>query len=161
MLVQLCYTSQREESNDLLSDLSQILTSAMRFNQAHNVCGVLYYANNSFFQCLEGKKETVEKVFERIKNDPRHKELRLISKKEIFEVSFTKWSMKYVQKNKAVDLFFKQRNFNSFQPNALTEDDYYGLVQCLINAENTIVQDTDAQESTNKGYKRGYVSYIS
>ncbi|SDC00105.1 BLUF domain-containing protein [Acinetobacter boissieri] len=161
MLIQLCYTSKREESGDLLSDLSQILTSAMRFNQKHNICGVLYYANNSFFQCLEGEKESVEKTFERIQQDQRHKALHVVSTKEVFEVNFSQWSMKYVQKNKAVDLFFKQRGFDYFRPERLTETDYNELVNCLISAENTAVDQQDPKESNNKGYKRGYVNYIS
>lgn len=160
MLIQLCYTSKREESGDLLSELSQILTSAMRFNQAHNICGVLYYANNSFFQCLEGEEGIIDKVFDRIKYDQRHTEIQIVSRKEIFQINFSQWSMKYVQKNKTIDLFFKQRGFDYFRPSLLKEADYSELIKCLISAEN-IAMNEQGSKDNNKGYKRGYVSYIS
>ncbi|MBF7688385.1 BLUF domain-containing protein [Acinetobacter rathckeae] len=163
MLSQLYYISKREESGDLLSDLSQILTSAIRFNQTQHICGVLYYANNCFFQCLEGEKEVIAQLFERIQQDPRHKELRVISTKEIFEVNFSQWSMKYVQKNKTIDLFFKKCGFDSFQPHLLTEADTNALLSCLISAENTSLNQKKASNESNhtKGYKRGYMNYIA
>ncbi|SSV71479.1 Sensors of blue-light using FAD family protein [Acinetobacter nosocomialis] len=55
MNVRLCYASQRNENNeDLLQDLRDILTEARDFNDLNEICGVLYYADNAFFQCLEG-----------------------------------------------------------------------------------------------------------
>ncbi|MDU7369005.1 MAG: BLUF domain-containing protein [Acinetobacter baumannii] len=56
MNVRLCYASQRNEKNeDLLQDLRDILTEARDFNDLNGICGVLYYADNAFFQCLEGE----------------------------------------------------------------------------------------------------------
>ncbi len=67
MNVRLCYASQRNENNeDLLQDLRDILTEARDFNDLNEICGVLYYADNAFFQCLEGEKEVVERLFEKI-----------------------------------------------------------------------------------------------
>lgn len=68
MNVRLCYASQRNEKNeDLLQDLRDILTEARDFNDLNGICGVLYYADNAFFQCLEGEQEVVERLFEKFK----------------------------------------------------------------------------------------------
>ncbi|WP_228139517.1 BLUF domain-containing protein, partial [Acinetobacter baumannii] len=67
MNVRLCYASQRNEKNeDLLQDLRDILTEARDFNDLNGICGVLYYADNAFFQCLEGEQEVVERLFEKM-----------------------------------------------------------------------------------------------
>jgi hypothetical protein len=60
MNIRLCYASSRHELiDDLIEDLSDILTVARDFNSKNDIFGVLYYANNAFFQCLEGEKVIV------------------------------------------------------------------------------------------------------
>lgn len=56
----------------MLQDLRDILTEARDFNDLNGICGVLYYADNAFFQCLEGEQEVVERLFEKIQKDQRH-----------------------------------------------------------------------------------------
>lgn len=163
MLIQLCYASTRKDHQELLQDLSDILTVSIRFNRLHNVYGVLYYAHNSFFQCLEGEKETVEKIFESIKKDQRHQNVTVLSKKEIDQVAFSDWSMKYVQSNRGVDLFFKAKNYEYFQPTKLNDIQVGEFIQHLLEAEEVTLSKVSADAESfnnNKGYKRGYISYI-
>ncbi|ESK40484.1 hypothetical protein P256_00937 [Acinetobacter nectaris CIP 110549] len=164
MLIQLCYASTRKDHQELLQDLSDILTTAVRFNRLHNINGVLYYAHNSFFQCLEGEKEVVEQLFEGIKKDKRHQDIILLSKKEIPNIQFSDWSMKYVQSNKGVDLFFKAKNYEYFQPTKLNETQIVEFIQHLLDAEEVtlkkVSEDAEVFNSSPKGYKRGYISYI-
>lgn len=50
MTVRLCYASQRNQLHpDLLEDLQDILSIARDFNQLNQIYGVLYYADNAFF----------------------------------------------------------------------------------------------------------------
>lgn len=57
MKIRLCYASTRKQSdNDLIEDLNDILNTARDFNSKNLVFGVLYYANNHFFQCIEGER---------------------------------------------------------------------------------------------------------
>ncbi|WP_044423093.1 AnBLUF65 family BLUF photoreceptors, partial [Acinetobacter nosocomialis] len=107
MNVRLCYASQRNENNeDLLQDLRDILTEARDFNDLNEICGVLYYADNAFFQCLEGEKEVVERLFEKIQKDQRHHNVKWLCTYSIEENSFQRWSMKYVQRNTNIEAFF-------------------------------------------------------
>ncbi len=56
-MYQLCYASCSTSDNDkLLEDLRNILKEARDFNVDHEIRGVLYFADQYFFQCLEGKK---------------------------------------------------------------------------------------------------------
>lgn len=61
----LCQSTERK-NEDLLQDLRDILTEARDFNDLNQICGVLYYADNAFFQCLEGEREVVERLFEKL-----------------------------------------------------------------------------------------------
>lgn len=59
--------NETKKNEDLLQDLRDILTEARDFNDLNQICGVLYYADNAFFQCLEGEREVVERLFEKFK----------------------------------------------------------------------------------------------
>jgi hypothetical protein len=86
MNIRLCYASSRHELiDDLIEDLNDILTVARDF--ILNDFGVLYYANNAFFQCLEGKKFVYE-LFDRIKADCRHNSILEFNVVEIDKFSF-------------------------------------------------------------------------
>jgi hypothetical protein len=50
MKIRLCYASSRHDSmDDLIEDLSDILSVARDFNFKNDIYGVLYYANNASF----------------------------------------------------------------------------------------------------------------
>lgn len=75
-------------------ELNQILQSS-RLNNffTHDVTGMLMLAGGSFCQILEGTHENVTGVFERIKGDTRHSNVRLLELAEITERSFPNWTM--------------------------------------------------------------------
>ncbi|HAD70100.1 MAG TPA: blue light sensor protein, partial [Acinetobacter radioresistens] len=55
-MIQLCYASKTTSPSDyLLMDLREILSEAQSFNALNSINGVLFYADQYFFQCLEGE----------------------------------------------------------------------------------------------------------
>lgn len=70
----ICYIS---DSNgfDSLDELKALHTKAKANNLKRNITGVLIYKNKNFLQVLEGKKNIVDKAFETIKHDRRHKNI--------------------------------------------------------------------------------------
>jgi hypothetical protein len=82
-------------SRKLLSDedLLQILTTSRQNNLAANVTGVLLYFNGSIIQVLEGEKQAVINLYNRISADPRHVQVMPLYMREIEERSFAEWSM--------------------------------------------------------------------
>jgi uncharacterized protein (UPF0297 family) len=138
MNVRLCYASQRNEKNeDLLQDLRDILTEARNFNELNQICGVLYYADNAFFQCLEGEQELVEQLFEKIKNDQRHYNVKWLCTYSIEKNSFQRWSMKYVQRNTNIESFFLSMGETSFNPIRLDEQNLKIFLNELSIAEQS------------------------
>ena len=74
-------------------ELKEILTVSRKNNPAVNVSGVLIYCEGNILQVLEGAKEDVYKVYDKIKLDPRHDELIILQSREISARSFDDWSM--------------------------------------------------------------------
>ena len=141
MNVRLCYASQRNEKNeDLLQDLRDILTEARDFNDLNQICGVLYYADNAFFQCLEGEREVVERLFEKITNDERHHNVKWLCTYSIEQNSFQRWSMKYVQRNSEINKFFKKMNFKMFSPSALDDKTLPVFLNHLYDADQAQIK---------------------
>jgi len=157
MLTQLCYASSRVESgNDLLQDLSDILATARSFNQAHDIYGVLYYAEGIYFQCLEGEKDQLESLFSKISQDPRHQEIQRFPDHRIEQIHFKKWSMKYVTEHGKISKLFKAIGLEKFQPHRLNVEQMSKFLHLLLKTE-----ETQHEVQTRAGLtKRGYQNYF-
>lgn len=141
MKIQLCYASSRQGlGDDLIDDLSNILTRARDFNAKNLVFGVLYYANNAYFQCLEGEDFIVLPLFESIKRDLRHQDIVEFEIKKIRKYSFKNWSMKYVQKSSKVDIFFHGLGCEEFMPSVLNEQNVQGMLEALLHENQSYIR---------------------
>lgn len=91
-LIHIIYASKETEKLDdaVLFDL---LARSKRDNQRRDVTGMLLYDQGCFLQILEGEKETVEKLFDKIQKDKRHTNVVIIIKEAIAERRFSDWSM--------------------------------------------------------------------
>lgn len=140
-MIRLCYASARRGiASDLIEDLSHILTLAKTFNHENKIYGVLYYANNYFFQCLEGDKATVLELYDRIKKDSRHQDILEFELKYIEHASFQNWSMKYVQQCSRAEAFFKELGSDTFNPLLLNEDHLATFLHELLIEKQTKVK---------------------
>jgi len=94
MLVRLMYASRAADSVDAEA-LSTILRKSKENNPRVGVTGVLCFCFNAgiFLQVLEGGRNAVSMLYNRISQDPRHREVVLLSYEEIGERSFSSWSM--------------------------------------------------------------------
>lgn len=98
MLYQLIYASVRlTECSDL--EIKKILDSANRNNGKYNITGVLLYSQSKFLQVLEGSKDEILGLYDKIKEDKRHKNVIMISLKPIDQRYFPSWQMGSKQVN--------------------------------------------------------------
>jgi len=70
-----------------------ILAVAHRHNAQVGLTGALVHSRRWFAQVLEGEREEVDRLFERIRRDPRHRNVQLLSLQPIRHRSFRSWSM--------------------------------------------------------------------
>lgn len=77
----------------LESEIRAILALARDHNSARNVTGALLFTALGFAQVLEGSREVVEQLFERICEDPRHADVAVLSFTPTERRSFPDWPM--------------------------------------------------------------------
>jgi len=73
--------------------IDEILSVSRRNNHADGITGLLLYDGYRFLQALEGEPHRVQRAYERIKADPRHRAVVMLSSYEVTARSFGDWSM--------------------------------------------------------------------
>ena len=76
------------------------LTTILRTAEAHNgqqgISGILCYGNGMFLQAIEGEREVVNALYNRIVRDPRHDSCTILRYGRIATRRFEQWKMKFV-----------------------------------------------------------------
>ena len=81
-------------------DLMQILNSARLNNIQLGVSGMLLFTGSEFIQILEGEEKVIEELLATIKQDPRHRDFRIIEKKKITAREYADWTMGFKRVDK-------------------------------------------------------------
>jgi len=144
-LVQIIYISRSTfESTDAVNKIEpnvvRILAKSRINNRKNGLVGVLYFGDSAFFQCLEGEEDAVNNLFAKIEKDPRHKDIKLISKKYITSVSFPDWAMKYAPLDEKMGKFLKENGYQSFDPFLFTEEMTRKILSLLIDAYDPTIE---------------------
>lgn len=79
------------------SDVKEILAKAKENNRAKNITGILLYLDKNFIQVLEGEKEDVIKLYQKISLDHRHKNVIKVIEGNIASRQFDKWDMGFIE----------------------------------------------------------------
>lgn len=78
------------------SDITALLQQSRKYNQSHNIKGILCYSATDFLQVLEGPETVVLKLYQHILHDPRHHDCKLINICLSPRYIFADWSMGYI-----------------------------------------------------------------
>ncbi|GAB3750824.1 BLUF domain-containing protein [Spirosoma pomorum] len=76
-------------------DLTTILQQSRQNNSQVGVTGVMLYVRGSIIQVLEGQKEIIESLYQRIEKDPRHQDVVRVFSRPITKRLFGDWNMGY------------------------------------------------------------------
>ena len=150
-LVQIIYISRSTfEITDIVNKIEpnivRILTKSRSNNRKNGLVGVLYFGDGAFFQCLEGDEDAINTLFSKIEKDPRHKDIKIISKKSISKFSFPDWAMKYAPLDEKMGVFLKENGYGSFDPYAFTPEITQKVLRILIDADDP-TNETDVLNS--------------
>jgi hypothetical protein len=99
MLVRLLYASRAVEPVPE-GLIEAILQQARRNNPELGVTGVLCHGGDVFMQVLEGGRDPVNTLYNRIVCDRRHRRVTLLNYEEILERRFGSWTMGQVNLSK-------------------------------------------------------------
>ncbi|NOT25578.1 MAG: BLUF domain-containing protein [Acidobacteria bacterium] len=79
------------------ADLLDLLTRARKHNEMHGITGMLLYVDGAFFQVLEGNKDVLRALYEKIDRDTRHSNVLKLIEEPIDHRAFADWSMGYAR----------------------------------------------------------------
>ena len=91
-LTQLVYVSRRPITLDRRV-LEDIVARSARFNASRGITGILLCCGQHFIQLLEGELAEVMELFERIRCDERHTDVRCLLVKNVARRLFPEWGM--------------------------------------------------------------------
>ncbi len=92
MILQLLYISQAATPMDSKA-LMELLSQCHRKNGQLKLTGLLLYSAGHFIQLLEGDPAAVSQVYECIRHDPRHTNLRVLLQEPARQRIFDRWRM--------------------------------------------------------------------
>ncbi|WP_425615200.1 BLUF domain-containing protein [Anatilimnocola sp. NA78] len=85
-------------------ELEELLAKARSNNHPLGITGMLVYRDRCFLQVLEGPTQAVERLFEKIGQDPRHEDVSILMSGQLAERSFGDWRMGFVNTHHAEKL---------------------------------------------------------
>jgi Sensors of blue-light using FAD len=91
---------------EVTAEVDAILVSAQRNNAPLGVTGALIFNAGMFAQVLEGDRQNVELIFERIQRDTRHGDVQVLAFEEAPNRGFPSWSMAFVGRSREGEILF-------------------------------------------------------
>ncbi len=95
MTYQIVYSS-KSGSPMQTGDLQELLDHSRTSNAANGITGALVYAGGIFLQILEGDKDLLNDLMEKIRQDVRHENVIVLQEREVPAPVFGSWKMAYV-----------------------------------------------------------------
>lgn len=85
-------------------DVEELYHGALNHNKEFNISGFLCFKDNFFLQYIEGEEAYIDKLFFKIRQDPRHQVLIFLEDNQLNDYRFNKWKMHLVNKTHIEDL---------------------------------------------------------
>ncbi|WP_142662794.1 BLUF domain-containing protein [Paracoccus laeviglucosivorans] len=114
---------------------TELLLNARTKNQLLGITGFLHREEDLFFQVLEGPRETIDAVIERIALDTRHEKLEFLDRRSILTRAFEAWSMGY--SNSGDGSLFDWSSQNGIPLNGRDHEGVLSFLQLRSMALNT------------------------
>ncbi len=80
-------------------EILSMLDGARKFNKEQDITGCLLYHKGVFVQLLEGEKEKVNALYQKIASDDRHNHITLLASSPKESRVFNDWEMAFVPLN--------------------------------------------------------------
>lgn len=92
-LQRIVYCSTAARPDLALPLLAEVLAVSDRNNRRDGLTGVLLISKGRFFQVLEGAAQDLDRTMNRIRLDPRHHDVDVVSRRPIKSRRFAQWAM--------------------------------------------------------------------
>jgi Sensors of blue-light using FAD len=130
-------------NDSVIGQISDILETAYRFNQLHGITGALIFDTEWFVQVLEGERDAVWPLFQRIAADRRHSRVTPVEITWDARRQFGDWWMGWSRRTTHDAAIFAPRLRNGrFRPDEMCPSELLALLIDLKGAN--LVRDRDA-----------------
>lgn len=99
----ICYTSKASKDLNRAS-VELIYATTQQNNTKKGITGILLYGMDTFFQVLEGEKDTILRLYETIKTDPRHHTIYEVMNRPAEDYIFSSYSSVFKVVNNSDEL---------------------------------------------------------
>ena len=148
--------------------IKDIVDESLEFNPKNSITGFLCYDSLHFFQYIEGPKETIEHLFDKLKHDKRHRNIKLHMTGDITRRRFHNWSMLPMHMKRFSKDFQPSQNFIPFRPYDWDNErchDFVGIFEKFYRtpqAENlaTFTEDLTPINMDIKGTLRQHQAFL-
>jgi hypothetical protein len=82
------------------AELDQLLTQSRENNAAMDATGLLVYSDGNVMQVIEGPAQSIETLFGKIAQDPRHRQITKLVDIEVDKRDFEQWRMAFIHEPK-------------------------------------------------------------
>ncbi len=120
-------------------EVNKIVIVGRQNNAALNVTGTLCFENNYFLGCLEGSRENINYVFNKIVLDKRHNEIHLLELREISHRYFEQYLTTFNPKD-IVEYVANQNGIHEFNPYLLDSDSLAEAFGNVIETSQTLTK---------------------
>lgn len=156
-LVQIVYISRSTfktlaTQNGIEPSVARILAQSRINNAKRGLVGALYFGDGCFFQCLEGRAEDVDRLYAALLKDPRHTDLKVLSRHAIEAKSFETWSMKYVPLDVPMKELLQRRGLATFDAYRF-DDATVAEVLSMLQAGGDVTPPVVAGRSIDKPFE--------
>jgi Sensors of blue-light using FAD len=132
-LVRLIYASRLTEPL-AKSQVQKILAVSNQNNSNAAITGYLCISQHYVLQCLEGSRDAVNTLYNRITSDERHKEVTLMRYVESWRRLFPGWHMGFSNElSSAAPESSRWRDANGFNPYLVDSDLIESVIEELCN----------------------------
>lgn len=114
-LATLCYASTATERCSAI-EIGLIVEAAKRNNARSNITGVLFFGNNYFLQILEGPRNHLNILYNKIIKDERHTNMQVLELREIGSRCFPEWTIKYIRSPAVAAKIYREAGLKEFNP---------------------------------------------
>ena len=136
-LSQLVYISRSTDTERLT--VGKILRAAQEFNGPNDITGLLLFDGTYYLQCLEGDRTAISDLYNRITQDPRHKDVALVAAGTRSERDCAGWAMGYIDKRDVVKEAVQRFSASStFDPYGMSAESTLALVRYVANTPGAV-----------------------
>jgi len=131
----LIYVSKAEDNVDY-DEILNILTHSWKYNHNSYISGMLLCDNRHFMQIIQGPILTIDKLYERIQNDTRHKDIQCIGEELLHERDCSGWGIGFYDDQEAANIFYESLGIGHGK--ALYDLNYEDAKSLLLILKNII-----------------------